>query len=553
MRETFDIQELIGHGGMGSVYRARDLRNDRIVALKVIHSHLADQPDFKQRFLTEIKVALAIEHPHVVPVYDVGLSDDSPYIAMKLVQGQSLHEQLLGQGSMQPSEAVQLIGQIASAVDYAHSKGIIHRDIKPANVLIDRHGDHAYLTDFGVAKALDSRTELTRTGTVIGALRYMAPEQFDDGEITPQIDIYALGCVLFELLTGTPPFKGQSDASLIREKLMDAPPSLRAIAPTVDPRFDSVLLKALARKPDARYRSASELFQAAEQILAGDVPDDAPHEALTRPIPALTKTDDETAPTKILADARSTHRNYRNPALLLAVSALVLGLGIAAATGVFSPKEAPGPTEEASAAKSAGNSASTPQSGTVAAETAPEPPDLDFEDVTARYFTAEIPMGWRQTSADEVNSGRLTNRWMSDENPEISILIDSQPRIRDISLTASARAVRSDTEQSAGYQEFGFEKTTLGTDTAVEWIFYVPGEGKKVDFFVSQCNVDLAILGVASKRNFDAYLPIFRQIAESVTARCQKLEPSSPISTEGIGSVLVGMGVKEAELAGNIA
>lgn len=266
--EGFELLEVIGRGGMGTVYKARQKRPDRFVALKVIHGHYAADPEFRARFQAEIRVAVELEHQNLVPLFDAGDSNGNLYMAFRLVRGRDLKEILEADGPMAPERAVGIIGQLSAALEYVHECGILHRDVKPSNLILDEGNDHLYLSDFGIAKAKDATHALTAKSAVIGAVDYMAPEQFDSREIDERTDVYAEGCMLFELLTGETPYKSDSIASLMRAKLDSEPRSLAEVGATVSPEMELVVANALARNPEERFGSPRELANAAVDALS---------------------------------------------------------------------------------------------------------------------------------------------------------------------------------------------------------------------------------------------------------------------------------------------
>jgi DNA-binding beta-propeller fold protein YncE/predicted Ser/Thr protein kinase len=247
----YRIDSLIARGGMGIVYRATQLALDRPVALKVISGELAGEEGFRERFLRESRLAAKLDHPAVVPVYDAREEDGELIVAMRLVEGGDLRKLIDREGPLEPARAISLLGQVAEALDAAHAAGIVHRDVKPHNVLVE--GDRAYLSDFGLAKAYGGTG--TSSASVVGTVEYMAPEQWRGGRVGPAADIYALGCVLYEALTGIAPF-ARAD--------VDAEPEM--------PRgIDVVIERAVSKDPAERYPTAGELIEAARR-LAGATP-----------------------------------------------------------------------------------------------------------------------------------------------------------------------------------------------------------------------------------------------------------------------------------------
>src|SRR5262245_60634942 len=211
----YRVDELIGRGGMGEVYRARDERLGRNVALKILASKLAEDDAFRERLVRESRIAASLDHPNVVPVYDAGEQDGRLYLAMRFVNGTDLKALLRREGALAPERAVAVAAQVADALDAAHARGLVHRDVKPSNVLLDQQDgrEHAYLADFGLTQAAsDGRAP---DGHLMGTLDYVAPEQICGDDVDGRADVYALGCLLFETLTGTLPFSGSSDVAVI--------------------------------------------------------------------------------------------------------------------------------------------------------------------------------------------------------------------------------------------------------------------------------------------------------------------------------------------------
>jgi ABC-type amino acid transport substrate-binding protein/predicted Ser/Thr protein kinase len=265
----YQLQELIGRGGMGEVYRAYDAKHDRIVALKVLPHHLAQDVTFQQRFRREAQAAAALNEPHVVPIHGYGEIDGRLYLDMRLIEGRPLGSVLSDTGKgLDPAFAVSVIEQVAAALDAAHTSGLIHRDIKPSNILIT-HRQFAYLIDFGLARTA-GEDGLTTAGSTLGTLAYMAPERFDGGQADPRSDIYGLACVLYECLTGSRPYPSDSMAQQIAGHVRQPAPK----PSDKDPRlaaFDDVVAKGMAKKPNQRYQTAGELSAAARQALSAPV------------------------------------------------------------------------------------------------------------------------------------------------------------------------------------------------------------------------------------------------------------------------------------------
>ena len=267
----FRVLTRLGQGGMGVVYLARDERLDRRVALKVIAPHLASDPDFRERFVTEARSAAAIDHSNVVPVYSSGVADDALYIAMRYVEGTDLRSLLRGSGPLDPASAAAVVSDIAAALDAAHAAGMVHRDVKPANILLEgKPGEgRSYLTDFGLTKGRsDSGTQLTGTGQWVGTIDYVAPEQIQAGRVDARTDVYALGCVLYEALTGSVPYAG-SDMQKMWGHVNEPFPVLGASPGRSDDALTAIVARATAKDPGERYPSAGDLARAVAAAVTG--------------------------------------------------------------------------------------------------------------------------------------------------------------------------------------------------------------------------------------------------------------------------------------------
>jgi serine/threonine protein kinase len=258
----YRIEEMAARGGMGVVYRAIQLRLERTVALKLVTPALARDASFRARFRREWMIAASIDHPNVIPVYEAGEDEGVLFIAMRWVEGTNLREVIDDRGALEPSQAAHLVSQVASALDAAHQRDLIHRDIKPANILITGQ-DHVYLSDFGLTKHASSISGLTRTGQWVGTVDYTAPEQIEGAPVSPRTDVYSLGCVLFEALTGRTPYKRDNELAALWAHMYTPPPSVLELSPDISARLDGVVQRAMAKDPAERYASAGELGRAA--------------------------------------------------------------------------------------------------------------------------------------------------------------------------------------------------------------------------------------------------------------------------------------------------
>jgi serine/threonine kinase PknH len=264
----YRLRRLLGRGGMGEVYEAEDTVKDRVVALKLLPAGVSHDPVFRKRLQREAHSAGRLQEPHVVPIHDYGEIDGTMFVDMRMIDGTDLRKVLTSYGPMTPARAVAIVRQIASALDAAHDAGIMHRDVKPENVLITRD-DFAYLVDFGIANAATDET-LTKLGSAVGTLAYMAPERFSGGEVTYRADIYALACVLHECLTGAQPYKADSITTVITSHLMQPIPKPSEVRPGIPKAFDAVIARGMAKDPSHRYVSTGDLAVAANEALTAE-------------------------------------------------------------------------------------------------------------------------------------------------------------------------------------------------------------------------------------------------------------------------------------------
>lgn len=311
----YRLIEMLGRGGMGEVWRAWDVETKRTVAIKVLAPYLADDNEFVQRFRREAEAAAQLNSPHVIPIHHYGEIDGRLYVDMRLIDGRDLGT-LLTEGPLEPARAVRIIEQVAKALHAAHKAGLIHRDIKPSNILLD-DDDFAYLIDFGIARAADE-TRMTKSGNTIGTFAYIAPERLDpQTEEDARADIYSLACVLYEALTGKPPFPGSTAAHLIAAHLNTPPPRPSAIQPDVPQLVDEVIATGMAKDPNQRYATTIELADAARGAITEPISRPKPTPATQpatepAPVPTAPRTvaaQDDTAP----PDASKASAPIRRP------------------------------------------------------------------------------------------------------------------------------------------------------------------------------------------------------------------------------------------------
>ncbi|MEO9222551.1 MAG: Stk1 family PASTA domain-containing Ser/Thr kinase, partial [Mycobacteriaceae bacterium] len=276
LSDRYELGETLGFGGMSEVHRARDLRLDRDVAVKILRADLARDPSFYLRFRREAQNAAALNHPAIVAVYDTGEADTDegplPYIVMEYVDGETLRDIVRAEGPMSPRRAMEIMADVCAALDFSHRHGIIHRDVKPANVMIDRAGS-VKVMDFGIARALaDGTSTMTQTAAVIGTAQYLSPEQARGEQVDARSDVYAAGCVLYELLTGEPPFTGDSPVAVAYQHVREDPRPPSTVFSDVPNSMDSIVLKAMSKNPANRYQSAADMRSDLLRVLGGNRP-----------------------------------------------------------------------------------------------------------------------------------------------------------------------------------------------------------------------------------------------------------------------------------------
>jgi serine/threonine-protein kinase len=368
------IEGIAGRGGMGIVYRATQMPLGRPVALKVVAPQRGADPVFHARFERETRVAASLDHPNVIPVYEAGELEDRLYLVMRWVQGGDLQQLLTKTGGIPPARAAEIVAQAGSALEAAHAAGLVHRDVKPANVLLSEPdgSGHVYLTDFGLTLETSVDARITTTGEWIGTVDFMAPEQFEDREVSPRTDVYALGCVLYATLTGRAPYSGRSVPETMLGHMHEPPPQ-PSEAPGVPAEFDEVVARALTKDPEDRYEDAAELVDAA--LAAAGLPP-AARTAARRPSRALAAPDANGARTAVVprtttpladrpatpspaaaATARLSPPRRPHTARLIAAGAGVAAasvVGIAAATGALGGDDPAAPLDAGDVRDAAG-------------------------------------------------------------------------------------------------------------------------------------------------------------------------------------------------------
>jgi serine/threonine-protein kinase len=305
----YRIQRKLGAGGMADVYLAEDQELGRRVAIKILNGRHANDDQFIERFRREAKNAAALNHPNIVSIYDRGEAEDTYYIAMEFLDGRTLKELVVSRGAAPINVAIEYARQILSALRFAHRHGIVHRDIKPHNVLVDAEG-RVKVTDFGIARA--GTSQMTETGSIVGTAQYLSPEQARGGEVDPRSDLYSLGVVLYELLTGKTPFDGDTPVEIAMKHLSNAPEPPSKLRREVPPELDKVVLRALAKDPNERYQSADEMEADLERVARGAPVSAATAATQVIPVPAVA-TADATAATMIAPAPPTRSRGVTPP------------------------------------------------------------------------------------------------------------------------------------------------------------------------------------------------------------------------------------------------
>ena len=339
----YELRSLVGVGGMGEVCRAYDTIKGRMVAVKVLRTEMAADPSFQERFRRESRMAARLQEPHVIPVHDFGDVGGVLFIDMRLVNGGSLKDLLRARGALEPAQAASITAQVAAALDAAHADGLVHRDVKPENVLLTPD-NFAYLVDFGIAHA-GGDPSVTSSGSLIGSCAYMPPERFSGGRVGPQTDVYSLACVLYECLTGRPPFECAELQQLMSAHMFSPPPRPSIMCRGIGRAFDDVIARGMAKQPAARFSSAGELAIAATAAASSAQPPTpvavrpSPPTS-TRPFSSVFPNPDDTGyspyPPPAPAPARPARRAGLGRLPLVVAGAVVVMLGAAAVLAVIS-------------------------------------------------------------------------------------------------------------------------------------------------------------------------------------------------------------------------
>jgi serine/threonine-protein kinase len=333
--DRYEVGRLLGYGGMAEVHLGRDTRLNRSVAIKILRSDLARDPSFQTRFRREAHSAGSLNHPNIVAVYDTGEDHGpdgtTPYIVMEYVDGRTLRDVLSTEGHLDPRRAMQVVAEVCSALDFSHRNGIIHRDIKPGNVMITKAGAIKVM-DFGIARAVaDGAATVTQTASVVGTAQYLSPEQARGEAVDARSDVYSTGCLLYELLTGQPPFQGDSPVAVAYQHVRESPAVPSSVVPSIPRAVDSIVMKALAKNPLNRYQTAAEMRADLQHALANQpvkaepVLSDEERTQLLARTPASPRPPDVSGPIR-MADGGDDRPSRRGAIALAAVVVLLLAI-----------------------------------------------------------------------------------------------------------------------------------------------------------------------------------------------------------------------------------
>ena len=455
----YEIESVLGRGAMGVVYVARQRSPARKVALKLITPAFADDEVFRRRFLREGTAAAAIEHPHILPVYAVGESDGNLFMAMRLVDGLDLREILRGSAELPLDRVEGIVGQVGGALDAAHARGLIHRDVKPGNILVAERSDpedpdFCYLMDFGVSTwTASSAATITATGQMVGTANYMAPEQIEGGRVAASADLYSLGCVLYECLTGQAPFSGRSSPAILYAHLHERAQAPTSIRPGLPPEVDAVTDRALSKSPEQRFASCRELTRDLRAALTGSSTVTMARSVETRadPTEILPRKPFVTAPERALT-SRSRGRATWVAAALATTLLVVAAVGFAILNGYGGLVQGPSPS---------GGPPRLIREGVqvIASDTAPSSTDAAGNTVT--YVPANVIDGDVQTAWRTPGAGKDASVTLIFDNPIDVVRIGLIPGYaKTDAQTGVDRFVQNRIIKTVSYQIAGIPNTT---------------------------------------------------------------------------------------------
>ncbi len=513
------LERLAASGGMGVVFEATQLALGRRVALKVISPQLADDAEFRQRFVREARLTASVHDAKIVDVYDAGEQDGVLYIVMRFIDGVDLRTVLQDGGRCSPRRAVAICSDVAQALDAAHAAGLTHRDVTPSNILLSGNGEDetALLTDFGLVKQVDASAQ-TKSGTWLGTLAFVSPEALRDDPIDHRADIYALGCVLYRICSGEPPFPREHDAATIAAHLSDAAPpvSAKSDAPQA---LDAVIAKAMAKQPADRYSSAGE-FAAAARAVVGSA-------AALRADDAVTQSaGQQDQATRVARARRGAARRRAAPVAPAAASGneqrtAVTGrdsgaqrrrVGALALAGVAALAGAAGAIAVDRAVTASGSSTSRSQ------PVSKKPAAINLTGYSTDGYSAQLPSGW-QLIEDAVDKGLYHDSiWRAPAPSRAQLKIAYRPGV-SVGADRVASALRSRIAANPTYSELAWGPIELNGSSATRWVYGIDGRAR-MTWTMNPCSTSVAVQGSSKPSEMLRWAPTFRAVTASVKPGC---------------------------------
>ncbi len=511
------LERLAASGGMGVVFEATQLALGRRVALKVISPQLADDAEFRQRFVREARLTASVHDAKIVDVYDAGEQDGVLYIVMRFVDGVDLRTVLQDGGRCSPRRAVAICSDVAQALDAAHAAGLTHRDVTPSNILLSGSGERetALLTDFGLVKQVDASGQ-TKSGTWLGTLAFVSPEALRDDPIDHRADVYALGCVLYRICSGEPPFPREHDAATIAAHLGDAAPpvSAKSDAPQA---LDAVIAKAMAKEPADRYSSAGE-FAAAARAAVGSAAaltaDDVVTQSAGRQDQAtrVAPTRRGATPAAPVASAAASGNEQRTAVAGRGSGAQRRRVGALALAGVAALAGAAGAiaVDRSVTASSSSTSRSQPVSK--------KPAAINLTGYSTAGYSAQIPSGW-QLIEDAVDKGLYHDSiWRAPAPSRAQLKIAYRPGV-SVGADRVASALRSRIAADPTYSELAWGPIKLSGSSATRWVYGIDGRAR-MTWTLNPCSTSVAVQGSSKPSEMLRWAPTFRAVTASVKPGC---------------------------------
>jgi eukaryotic-like serine/threonine-protein kinase len=477
--DRYELEELVGSGGMSTVFRARDLQLDRLVAIKILRERYVEDPEYVERFRREARAVAKLSHPNIVTVIDRGDEGGRQYIVFEHVQGENLKELVTRTGRMSPRRALELVIPVADGLAFAHEHGLVHRDVKPQNVLLSSEGE-VKVTDFGIARSLDVEHGVTQTGTVLGTSEYLAPEQASGEPVSPATDEYSLGVVLWELLTGEVPFTGENFVAVALRHVNEPPPRLLDRRPDLSPRLAAAVERALAKDPARRFPSmsalAAELRACLAELDAG--PAAADDSALTLVSPLVSRP----APAPARTPARRVRR--RRPVALYV--ALALAVAAAAFVAVFLIARSGGAHSGGGGGGSGGGTGTSVPLHALAGYD-PQGDGVEHNELAALATDGNPSTAWTTERYDSQDFGRLKSG--------VGLVLDAGSPVKLANVTVTTPSpgftaeIQAGDSPTAGFASDSSSQTISGTTATftldgktaryyVVWITQLPPSGR---------------------------------------------------------------------------